>query len=411
MKRRVVITGMGTINPLGKDVNTFWDNLIKGVSGIDNITRFNTDEFSVHFAGEIKDFDPSSVITSKEMRLLDLYSQFALVAAKEAMIDAGLEESTPDPDRSGVIIGSGIGGIVSFENEHEKLMNKGPRRVSPFFIPQMIADIASGHISMRYNLKGPNFATVSACASANHAIAFAYNDIILGNSDIMVTGGAEAPISAMALAGFSNMKALSLRNNDPKGASRPFDAERDGFVVGEGAGIVVLEEYESALKRGVKIHAEIFGVGYSADAYHLTAPAPGGEGAMRSMKMAIGDIPPEKIDYINAHGTSTPLNDKFETEAIKSLFGKHAYEMGISSTKSMTGHLLGAAGGVEAIALIKTIQNNMIPPTINYQNPDPDCDLNYTPNEAKEREIKLGISNTFGFGGHNATIAIKSINS
>lgn len=410
MKRRVVITGMGTINPLGKDVNTFWDNLIKGVSGIDNITRFNTDEFSVHFAGEIKDFDPSSVITSKEMRLLDLYSQFALVAAKEAMIDAGLEESTPDPDRSGVIIGSGIGGIVSFENEHEKLMNKGPRRVSPFFIPQMIADIASGHISMRYNLKGPNFATVSACASANHAIAFAYNDIILGNSDIMVTGGAEAPISAMALAGFSNMKALSLRNNDPKGASRPFDAERDGFVVGEGAGIVVLEEYESALKRGVKIHAEIFGVGYSADAYHLTAPAPGGEGAMRSMKMAIGDIPPEKIDYINAHGTSTPLNDKFETEAIKSLFGKHAYEMGISSTKSMTGHLLGAAGGVEAIALIKTIQNNIIPPTINYQNPDPDCDLNYTPNEAKEREIKFGISNTFGFGGHNATIAIKSIN-
>ena len=410
MKRRVVITGMGSINPLGKDVNTFWDNLIKGVSGIDNITRFNTDEFSVHFAGEIKDFDPSSVITSKEMRLLDLYSQFALVAAKEAMIDAGLEESTPDPDRSGVIIGSGIGGIVSFENEHEKLMNKGPRRVSPFFIPQMIADIASGHISMRYNLKGPNFATVSACASANHAIAFAYNDIILGNSDIMVTGGAEAPISAMALAGFSNMKALSLRNNDPKGASRPFDAERDGFVVGEGAGIVVLEEYESALKRGVKIHAEIFGVGYSADAYHLTAPAPGGEGAMRSMKMAIGDIPPEKIDYINAHGTSTPLNDKFETEAIKSLFGKHAYEMGISSTKSMTGHLLGAAGGVEAIALIKTIQNNIIPPTINYQNPDPDCDLNYTPNEAKEREIKFGISNTFGFGGHNATIAIKSIN-
>ena len=410
MKRRVVITGMGSINPLGKDVNTFWDNLIKGVSGIDNITRFNTDEFSVHFAGEIKDFDPSSVITSKEMRLLDLYSQFALVAAKEAMIDAGLEESTPDPDRSGVIIGSGIGGIVSFENEHEKLMNKGPRRVSPFFIPQMIADIASGHISMRYNLKGPNFATVSACASANHAIAFAYNDIILGNSDIMVTGGAEAPISAMALAGFSNMKALSLRNNDPKGASRPFDAERDGFVVGEGAGIVVLEEYESAIKRGVKIHAEIFGVGYSADAYHLTAPAPGGEGAMRSMKMAIGDIPPEKIDYINAHGTSTPLNDKFETEAIKSLFGKHAYEMGISSTKSMTGHLLGAAGGVEAIALIKTIQNNIIPPTINYQNPDPDCDLNYTPNEAKEREIKFGISNTFGFGGHNATIAIKSIN-
>ena len=290
MKRRVVITGMGTVNPLGNNVEAYWQNIVNGVSGIGLIDRFDTEKFSVHFGGQVKDFDPATVISEKEIKKLDLYTQFAIYAAEEAMVDSGLKANLPDPDRAGVIIGSGIGGIVSFEVEFEKYYTKGPRRVSPFFIPQMIADIASGHVSMKYNLKGPNFATVSACASANHAIAFAYNDIVLGNSDIIVTGGAEAPISAMALAGFANMKALSTRNDDPAGASRPFDKGRDGFVMGEGAGIVVLEEYESAVKRGATIYAEIFGVGYSADAHHLTAPAPGGEGAVRSMKMALGDL-------------------------------------------------------------------------------------------------------------------------
>lgn len=409
MARRVVITGMGTVNPLGHNVVEFWENLINGVSGVGNITHFDTEDYGTHFAGEVKDFDPSTLLDVKQARLLDLFAQFAIFAADEALVDAGLIDNIPDPNRAGVIIGSGIGGIQSFEIESEKLFTKGPRRVSPFFIPQLIADIASGHISMRYQLKGPNFATVSACASANHAIAFSYNDILLGNADIMITGGSEAPITRMALAGFGNMKALSARNNDPGTASRPFDSGRDGFVMGEGSGIIVLEEYESALKRGAKIYAEVFGVGYSADAYHLTAPAPGGEGAARSMKMALGNLETEKIDYINAHGTSTPMNDKFETQAIKSVFGKHAYDLAVSSTKSMTGHLLGAAGGIEAIALALTIENNKIPPTINYTDPDPDCDLDYTPNKAVNRNVDYGLSNTFGFGGHNATIGIKKL--
>lgn len=409
MTRRVVITGMGTVNPIGHSSIEFWENLVNGVSGIGNITRFDTEEYGTHFAGEVKDFDPSALLDVKQARLLDLFAQYAIFAADEALVDAGLIDNIPDPNRAGVIVGSGIGGIQSFEIESEKLFTKGPRRVSPFFIPQLIADIASGHISMRYQLKGPNFATVSACASANHAIAFSYNDILLGNADIMITGGSEASISRMALAGFGNMKALSTRNDDPGTASRPFDSGRDGFVMGEGSGIIVLEEYESALKRGAKIYAEVFGVGYSADAYHLTAPAPGGEGAARSMKMALGNIEPEKIDYINAHGTSTQLNDKFETQAIKSVFGKHAFDLAVSSTKSMTGHLLGAAGGIEAIALALTVKNNKIPPTINYTDPDPDCDLDYTPNKAIDRNVNYGLSNTFGFGGHNATIGIKKL--
>lgn len=409
MTRRVVITGMGTINPLGHNVPEFWENLVNGVSGVDNITHFDTEGYGTHFAGEVKKFDPSILLDVKQARLLDLFAQYAIFAADEALTDAGLIDNIPDPNRAGVIIGSGIGGIQSFEIESEKLFTKGPRRVSPFFIPQLIADIASGHISMRYQLKGPNFATVSACASANHAIAFSYNDILLGNADIMISGGSEAPITRMALAGFGNMKALSTRNNDPGTASRPFDSGRDGFVMGEGSGIIVLEEYESAVKRGAKIYAELFGVGYSADAYHLTAPAPGGEGAARSMKMALGNLDPDKIDYINAHGTSTPMNDKFETQAIKSVFGKHAFDLAVSSTKSMTGHLLGAAGGVEAIALALTAKNNKIPPTINYTDPDPDCDLDYTPNKAVDRKVDFGLSNTFGFGGHNATIGIKKL--
>jgi 3-oxoacyl-[acyl-carrier-protein] synthase II len=408
MKRRVVITGMGTVNPLGNDVPTFWQNLLAGVSGVSTIERFDADRFAARFAGQIKNFDISNLLEEKEARKLDLYTQYALFASHEAMQQAGLSDGLPNPDRAGTVIGSGIGGIVSFENEHGKFLAKGPRRVSPFFIPQMIADIASGHVSMRYNLRGPNFTTVSACASANHAIAVAYNDIVLGNADIMVTGGAEAPISEMALAGFGNMKALSTRNDDPSRASRPFDKNRDGFVMGEGSGVLVLEELTSAQKRGAAILGEIFGVGYSADAYHLTAPPPGGEGAVRSMRMALGDLPPEKVDYINAHGTSTPLNDHFETDAIKTVFDEHAYKLIISSTKSMTGHLLGAAGGIEAIALALALANNHVPPTINYQEPDPNCDLNYTPNVAARHELTYGLSNTFGFGGHNATIGIKA---
>jgi 3-oxoacyl-[acyl-carrier-protein] synthase II len=408
MKRRVVITGMGTVNPLGNDVKTFWKNLIAGKSGVENIKRFPIENFTTKFAGLVKDFDPSFAgIEIKDVRKLDLFSQYAIYAATEAVKDAGLKEGNYNPERSGTVVGSGIGGIVSFQTEYEKLLTKGPRRVSPFFIPQMISDIAAGHISMKFDLRGPNYATVSACASASHAIINSYNDIVVGNADIMVTGGAEAPIAEVALAGFNNMKALSTRNDAPEKASRPFDIERDGFVMGEGAGILVIEELEHAQKRGARIYAEIVGGGYTADAYHITAPVPDGNGAARSMIMALNGASPEEVDYINAHGTSTPANDKTETVAIKSVFGEHAYKMAVSSTKSMTGHLLGAAGGIEAIALTLTIVNDQIPPTINLENPDPECDLDYTPNKAVKRVVNFGLSNTFGFGGHNATIAMR----
>jgi 3-oxoacyl-[acyl-carrier-protein] synthase II len=407
MKRRVVITGMGTVNPMANSVPEFWSKLVKGESGIAPITKFDPSELGTTFAGEVKNFDAGHLLDKKDLKKHDLFSQYALVAADEAIRDAKLEDGVADINRSGVIIGSGIGGIKSFEDEHEKMLAKGPRRVTPFFIPLMISDIVAGHVSMRYNLRGPNFAVVSACATATHALALAYNEIILGHADLMVAGGTEASITAMSMAGFSNMKALSTRNDDPEGASRPFDATRDGFIMGEGAGILVIESLESALKRNAEIYAEFTGVGYSGDAYHITAPAPGGEGAVRSMKMAIGDLPPDAVDYINAHGTSTPANDKNETAAIKTLFGDHAYKMMVSSTKSMTGHLLGAAGGVEGIALALTLKHGVVPPTINYQNPDPECDLDYVPNKARKADVQVGLSNTFGFGGHNATIALK----
>ena len=407
MKRRVVVTGMGTTNPLGNDLKTYWTNLINGKSGIDYITHFDPEDFTTKFAGEVKDLDVSHLFGSKELRQLDLFAQYAIYAATAAMEDAGFDGKVSDPERSGTVIGSGIGGIISFEVEHGKLLAKGPRRVSPFFIPQMISDIASGHVSMKFDLRGPNYATVSACASGSHSIAVCYNDIVLDNADLMVCGGSEAPVSRVALAGFNNMKALSTRNDDPQSASRPFDLNRDGFVMGEGAGILVLEELEHAKKRGANIYAEIVGVGYTGDAYHITAPTPDGNGASRSMKMALRGIPVDSVDYINAHGTSTQANDKTETKAIKNVFGENAYNIPVSSTKSMTGHLLGAAGGIETIALVLTIQNNIIPPTINLETPDPECDLNYVPNEAIEKSVNLGLSNTFGFGGHNATISVQ----
>jgi 3-oxoacyl-[acyl-carrier-protein] synthase II len=339
---------------------------------------------------------------------MDRFTQFAVVAAEEAVLDSGINLNNINKERAGVIVGSGIGGLPSFEEEHSKLLERGPRRISPFFIPQLIIDIAAGYISMRYGLKGPNYATVSACATASHAIGDALRLIRYGDADVIVTGGAEAAVCPMSVAGFNAMKALSTRNDDPKHASRPFDKDRDGFVMGEGSGILVIEDLEHAKKRGAKIYAEIHGAGFTADAYHITAPSPGGEGAVRAMRrcMEDGGLNPEDIDYINAHGTSTPYNDKSETEAIKTLFGEHAYVLNVSSSKSMVGHLLGAAGGVELISSILAINHGVIPPTINYQRPDPECDLNYTPNHPAEKPVRAAISNTFGFGGHNACISV-----
>jgi 3-oxoacyl-[acyl-carrier-protein] synthase II len=408
-KRRIVITGLGAISPVGNTVKEMWPNLLAGENGVDNITLFDIEQFTTKFAAEVKNYNAAEVFGAKEARKMDRYTQFALIAAKEALMDSELDLENEDRDRIGVIVGSGIGGISTFEEELKKLHSKGPRRVSPFFIPMMISDIAAGHISMEYNLKGPNFSTVSACATAGHAIGSSMRLIQSGDADVMVCGGSEAAVSPMGLAGFNSMKALSTRNDDPKTASRPFDMGRDGFVMGEGAGIIVLEELEHALQRGANIIAEMGGRGFTADAFHITQPAPGGEGAIRAMKLAIKDanLTLDDIDYINAHGTSTPFNDKNETAAIKTLFGDKAKKIKISSTKSMTGHLLGASGGIEAIAGIMSIVENKIPPTINYQNPDPECDLDYTPNQMVEQEVNVILSNSFGFGGHNVTLCIK----
>ena len=408
--KRVVVTGMGALTPIGNNVKDFWNGLIEGKNGVGPVTKFDTTNFSTKFAAEIKNLSTDGIIDPKETKRLDEFAQYAIVAAHEAVEDSGIDFNQINTDRAGVIVGSGIGGIVSFQTEHEKLMNAGPRRISPFFIPQMIIDIASGHISMRYGLKGPNYAVVSACATATHSIASAFLEIRAGNANLMVTGGSEAAICPMGMGGFNSMKALSTRNDDPATASRPFDLKRDGFVMGDGSGILILEELEHAKKRGAKIYAEIAGIGATADAYHITAPPPGGEGAVRAMKLALSSagLNLQDVDYINAHGTSTPPNDKNETAAIKTVFGEHARKLNISSTKSMTGHLLGAAGGVESIASILAIKNGIIPPTINYQEPDPECDLNYTPNVAVEKKINVIISNTFGFGGHNAVVAIKA---
>jgi 3-oxoacyl-[acyl-carrier-protein] synthase II len=408
-KRRVVITGMGLVSPVGHSVDETWQALLAGKNGVDRITLFDTTEFTTKIAGEVKNFDPLKYFDRKEARRLDRFTQFAVAAAEEAMQDSGLELDKEDRDRIGVIVGSGIGGMLTFEDEHAKLVTKGPTRMSPFFIPMMIIDMAAGYISIKYNLKGPNFATVSACATAGHSIGTAMRTIQYGDADIVVCGGAEAAIVPSGIAGFNAMKAISTRNDEPHKASRPFDAKRDGFVLGEGGGIVILEELEHAKARGAKIYAEMAGVGFTADAHHITQPAPAGEGAARAMKQALNDagLQPTDIQYINAHGTSTYFNDKNETQAIKTVFGDYAYELNISSTKSMTGHLLGASGALELIVSVKTINDNKIHPTANYEFPDPECDLNYTPNKAIEKEVHAAISNSFGFGGHNVTLCVK----
>ncbi|NOX38932.1 MAG: beta-ketoacyl-ACP synthase II [Calditrichaeota bacterium] len=408
MNRRVVVTGMGAVTPIGNSVKAFWEGLVEGRNGVDFITRFDASAFATRFAAEVKDFHPEDVLSPREINRMDLFSQYTMVAAEEAVRDAGLDFEKIDPERAGAIIGSGIGGLQSFETEHSKFLEKGPRRVSPYFITQMIIDIAAGHVSMKYNLKGPNYATVSACATASHAIGDAVRLIRYGDADLILAGGSEASITPMGLAGFNALKALSTRNDDPQHASRPFDRLRDGFVMGEGGGILVLEELEHAKKRGARIYAEVRGVGFTADAYHMTAPAPGGEGAVRAMRRAVedGELNLDEIDYINAHGTSTPYNDKSETDAIKTLFGDHAYKLHVSSIKSMIGHLLGAAGAVELIASVLAVYHDVIPPTINYEEPDPECDLNYTPNQPVEKKVRAAISNTFGFGGHNACITV-----
>jgi 3-oxoacyl-[acyl-carrier-protein] synthase II len=393
---------------VGKNLKDFWEGLLKGRNGVDRITAFDPSSHSTHFAAEVKNFSFEGVLDVRESNRMDRYTQFAMIAAHEAINDSGLDLGKINLDMAGVVVGSGIGGIKSFEVEHSKYVEKGPRRVSPYFVPQMIADIAAGQISIRYKLRGPNYATVSACATASHAIGDAVRLIKYGDADVMVTGGSEAPITPMGLAGFCSMKALSSRNDDPKRASRPFDKERDGFVIGEGAGILVLEELEHARKRGAKIYGEIRGIGFTADAHHITAPVPGGEGAVRAMRRCVEDagINLDDVDYINAHGTSTPYNDKNETAAIRTLFGDHAYKLNVSSTKSMMGHLLGAAGAVELAASVMAVKQGVVPPTINYEFPDPECDLNYTPNTPQERKVKHAISNTFGFGGHNACVLV-----
>jgi len=414
MKRRVVVTGMGVITPVGNDVATTWRSLVEGKSGTAPITKFDASNFPVRFAAEVKGFDPLSYMDRKEAKRADQYTQYAVAAARQAMDNAGLGNGSNgiDPDRIGVIIGSGIGGLKSFEEQHDVYRERGVGKISPFFIPMFIADIAAGIVSMRFNAKGPNYATVSACATSAHAIGDAFRTIQYGDADIMITGGAEATVTPMAIGGFANMKALSERNDSPATASRPFDATRDGFVMGEGAGILILEELEHALKRGATIHAEVVGYGATGDAYHLTAPAPDGEGAQRAMKRALKDagLTPKDIQYINAHGTSTPANDLNETRAIQAVFGDEANEVNVSSTKSMTGHMLGAAGAVEAVISAMVVLEGTIPPTINYENPDPELCLNYTPNKAVKRDVDAVLSNSFGFGGHNTTLAIRRFN-
>ncbi|MCP4549012.1 MAG: beta-ketoacyl-ACP synthase II [bacterium] len=408
MNRRIVVTGIGMVSPVGNSRAETWQSLLEGKSGISLIEAFDTTDYSVKISAEVKDFDPCLIQDRKEARKTDRFVQFAISASEDALADAGLLEDKPDPDRTGVVIGTGIGGMNTFEKNHKALIAKGPGRVSPFFIPMMIGDIASGQVSMRYNFRGPNFSVQSACATGAHAIADAAVQIKIGRADIMVCGGSEATVCPMAVAGFGNMKALSTRNDDPAGASRPFDGERDGFVLGEGAGILVLEEYEHAKARGAKIYAEVMGAGLTADAHHITAPHPEGLGAINAMKMALreGGIEREQVGYVNAHGTSTPFNDRTETLALRSFFGDHARNLKISSTKSMTGHLLGAAGGLEAGVTCLSLAAGRFAPTINQETPDPDCDLDYIPNKAIESDIEFAISTSLGFGGHNIVLLL-----
>ena len=407
--KRVVITGVGAVTPVGIGKDEMWKNIKAGVCGIDRITRFDPSEFACQIAAEVKDFNAADFMDKKEAKRMDLFVQYAVAGAKMAVDDSGLDIEKENPERMGCIIGSGIGGIQTLCEQHTKLMEKGPSKVSPFMIPMMISNMAVGQVSIMYNCKGINLTSVSACASGTDAIGQAFLAIQRGDADVILTGGAEATVCEISLAGFSSMKALSTRNDDPKGACSPFDAERDGFIMGEGSGIMVLEELEHAKARGAHIIAEVVGYGSTNDAYHMTAPAPDGEGGARCMAAAVKNagIAPEQVDYINAHGTSTPYNDKYETAAIKTVFGDHAYKLAVSSTKSMTGHMLGAAGGIEGIITALAIEEGYLPATINYKNPDPECDLDYVTNQGREADITYAVSNSLGFGGHNASIVLK----
>lgn len=407
--KRVVVTGLGMITPLGIGTEKSWDALVNGESGIDKVTRFDASDFPSRIAGEVKGFEPTDYIEKKDVKKMDTFIHYAIAASKMAMDDAGLKIDEDNAERVGVMVGAGIGGLPAIEKYYEAYLQGGPKKISPFFIPMTIINLASGHISMIFGAKGPNSSVVTACATGTHAIGDAYRIIQRGEADAMIAGGAESVICPLAFGGFGAARALSTRNDDPAGASRPFDSERDGFIIGEGSGVMVLEELESARKRGARIYAEVVGYGMSGDAYHMTAPSPGGEGAARCMALALKDkdIDPTEVDYINAHGTSTPAGDIGETMAIKKVFGHHAHRVAVSSTKSMIGHLLGAAGAVESIFSVLAIDRGIIPPTINYENPDPDCDLDYVPNSARKSNVNIAMSNSFGFGGTNATLVFK----
>jgi 3-oxoacyl-[acyl-carrier-protein] synthase II len=415
---RVVVTGLGALTPVGNTVDEFWSALMQGTSGIGPITRFDAEaktesgefQFVTRIAGEIRNFDELKYIDKKEARRLDPYLKYAMACAVMAVEDSGLDTGKVDANRFGTLIGSGIGGITTLLDNHRTLLDKGPDRVSPFFVPMLIINMASGLVSMRFGAKGPNSSVVTACATGNHAIGDAFKLIQRGAADVMIAGGAEAIIVPLTIAGFCSMKAMSTRNDEPQKASRPFDADRDGFVCGEGGGVLILESLEHAVRRGARIYAEVIGYGMTGDAHHMTAPDPEGDGAARAMTGALADagIAPADVGYINAHGTSTPYNDKFETMAIKRVFGEHAHKLAVSSTKSMTGHLLGAAGGVEAVATVLSLHRGMLPPTINYETPDPECDLDYIPNHARKQDVEMALSNAFGFGGTNATLAFRA---
>jgi len=409
LQNRVVITGMGVISPLGLDVENFWTNLTSGISGVDYITFFDTENYTTRIAAEIKDFNPTDFLEKKEARRMDRFTHFAMAAAGQAIKDADLKLETLNRERIGVILGSGIGGIGTLEEQHNILINRGPDRISPFFITMLIPNMGAGQIAIAYGLRGYNMATVSACASSNNALGDAYSLIKQGYADAMIAGGAEAPITPLAIAGFCSMKAMSTYNEEPKKASRPFDLNRDGFIIGEGAAMLVLEKLEHALARGAKIYAEIAGYGCTCDAYHITAPEPDGKGATKAMELALLDagVLTSDVDYINTHGTSTPLGDKVESVAIKNLFNGSTGHLAVSSTKSMTGHLLGAAGGVEAVICVMTICKKVVPPTINYDHPDPECDLDYVPNKARPVPVKIALNNSFGFGGHNVSLLFR----
>ena len=408
-KRRVVVTGMGMISPLGLNLQSSWQALIEGRSGVGYITHFDAKDYPVRIAAEVKGFEPTNYIDPKEARKMDRFIHFAMATAEMALQDAQLKISPEVAERIGIVIGSGLGGLPVIEAYHKVLLEKGWKRITPFFIPMVIANLTGGQIAIKYGIKGPNIAISTACASGNHSIGEAYRIIQYGDADIMIAGGTEAVITPLAVSAFAAMRALSTRNDEPEKASRPFDVDRDGFVMGEGCGLLILENLEHALKRGARIYAEIAGYGMSCDAYHITAPSPDGEGGARCMKLALNDagIPPEEIDYINAHGTGTKQGDELETQAIKTVFGKHAYKLCVSSTKSMTGHLLGGAGGVEAIFTVLSVYENIVPPTINLDNPDPLCDLDYVPYKARKKEVRYALTNSFGFGGTNASIIFK----